>query len=110
MEPRIEYLRVARGIYEAMLGLEKYLHQGGLEESLIKLVKLRTSQINGCAYCILEPDLLHFISEKVDRIAFARETSAEGCRHGWLQRNVSIPPFEGLAKGRNVLKCTAIQI
>ncbi len=52
MEPRIDYLRVARGVYEAMLGLEKYLHQCGLEEPLIHLVKLRASQINGCAYCI----------------------------------------------------------
>ena len=52
MEPRIDYLRAARGVYEAMLGLEKYIHQSGLEESLIDLVKLRASQINGCAYCI----------------------------------------------------------
>jgi AhpD family alkylhydroperoxidase len=52
MEPRIDYLKVARGVYEAMLSLEKYLHQSGLEESLIHLVKLRASQINGCAYCI----------------------------------------------------------
>jgi len=52
MEPRIDYLKTARGVYEAMLGLEKYVHQSGLEESLIDLVKLRASQINGCAYCI----------------------------------------------------------
>src|SRR5216117_1573505 len=52
MEPRIDYMRVARGVSEAMLGLEKYLHQSGLEESLVHLVKLRASQINGCAYCI----------------------------------------------------------
>jgi AhpD family alkylhydroperoxidase len=52
MEPRIEYLKVAPGAYEAMLGLEKYLRKCGLEESLIHLIKLRTSQINGCAYCI----------------------------------------------------------
>ena len=52
MEPRIDYLKVARGVYEAMLGLEKSLHQSGLEESLLHLVKLRPSQTNGCAYCI----------------------------------------------------------
>src|SRR5438034_6053573 len=52
MEQRIDYLKVARGVYEAMLGLEKYLHQSGLEESLLNLIKLRASQINGCAYCI----------------------------------------------------------
>jgi AhpD family alkylhydroperoxidase len=52
MEPRLDYLKVGRGVYEAMLGLEKYLHQCGLEESLLNLIKLRASQINGCAYCI----------------------------------------------------------
>ena len=52
MEPRIDYLKAARGVYEAMLGVEKYLNQSGLEESLLDLVKLRASQINGCAYCI----------------------------------------------------------
>jgi AhpD family alkylhydroperoxidase len=52
MESRIDYLKVGRGVYEAMLGLEKYLHQCGLEASLLDLVKLRASQLNGCAYCI----------------------------------------------------------
>jgi AhpD family alkylhydroperoxidase len=52
MEPRIDYLKSARGVYDAMFGLEKYLHQSGLEEPLLHLVKLRASQINGCAYCI----------------------------------------------------------
>jgi len=52
MEARIDYLKSARGVYEAMLGLEKYLLQCGLEHSLLDLIKLRVSQINGCAYCI----------------------------------------------------------
>lgn len=52
MQPRIDYVKAARGVYEAMLGLEKYLHQCGLEEALLDLVKLRASQVNGCAYCI----------------------------------------------------------
>ena len=52
MEPRIDYLKSARGAYHAMLGIEHYLEQSGLEESLQNLVKLRVSQINGCAYCI----------------------------------------------------------
>jgi AhpD family alkylhydroperoxidase len=52
MEQRIDYLGVGRGIYQAMLGLEGYLQQCGLEERLIDLVKLRASQLNGCAYCI----------------------------------------------------------
>lgn len=35
-----------------MLGLENYVRQCGLEDSLLELVKLRASQINGCAYCV----------------------------------------------------------
>lgn len=35
-----------------MLGIEQYLQQCGLEKSLQDLIKLRVSQLNGCAYCI----------------------------------------------------------
>ena len=52
MKPRIEYHKVAPGITAAMSGLERYLAECGLEPSLLELVKLRASQINGCAYCI----------------------------------------------------------
>ena len=52
MEPRIDYLKSARGAYHALLGIEHYLEQCGLEASLQNLIKLRVSQINGCAYCI----------------------------------------------------------
>jgi AhpD family alkylhydroperoxidase len=49
---RFDYVKAAPGIYHAMKGLEDYLHQCGLEESLLHLMKLRASQINGCAYCL----------------------------------------------------------
>ena len=52
MEARVHYARVAPGIYEAMLGLMSYLRKSGLDESLVNLISLRASQINGCAYCI----------------------------------------------------------
>jgi AhpD family alkylhydroperoxidase len=52
MRPRIEYRKVAPGAIEAMSGLERYLTTCGLKPSLLELVKLRASQINGCAYCI----------------------------------------------------------
>ncbi len=52
MEERIHYAKVSPGAYHAMLGLEKYLHECGLEEGLLHLIKLRASQINGCAYCL----------------------------------------------------------
>jgi AhpD family alkylhydroperoxidase len=52
MEPRIEYTKFAQPAVKALLDLEKYLKGCGLEESLIHLIKMRASQINGCAYCI----------------------------------------------------------
>ena len=52
MEERIHYTKVSPGAYHAMLGLEKCLHECGLEERLVHLIKLRGSQINGCAFCL----------------------------------------------------------
>jgi AhpD family alkylhydroperoxidase len=52
MEARMSYGKAAPGVYQAMLGLESYLRECGLEANLLDLVKLRASQINGCAYCL----------------------------------------------------------
>lgn len=52
MSYRIEYTKIAPKAFHAMLGLEKYLHNCELEASLLDLVKMRASQINGCAYCL----------------------------------------------------------
>jgi AhpD family alkylhydroperoxidase len=52
MPKRIDYARVKRGAYEAMLGLERYVRNCGLDRRMIELVKLRASYINGCAYCV----------------------------------------------------------
>ncbi|HZP32607.1 MAG TPA: carboxymuconolactone decarboxylase family protein [Candidatus Acidoferrales bacterium] len=52
MKPRIDVLRSAPGAYEAVLSLEKYVQNSGLEMPLYHLIKLRASQLNGCAYCI----------------------------------------------------------
>src|SRR5262249_34344129 len=42
----------APGVYDAMDPLDTYLGRCGLEESLLHLVRMRASQINGCAYCL----------------------------------------------------------
>lgn len=52
MKARINYAKVAPGVYDAMDALDKYLASCGIEESLLHLVRLRVSQINGCAYCL----------------------------------------------------------
>jgi len=52
MTQRLNALEVAKGAMKAMYGLETYLAKCGLETPLLHLLKLRASQINGCAYCI----------------------------------------------------------
>jgi len=52
VQPRIDYLKFAPEAHKAMYALEKYLATCGLEHKLLHLLKLRASQINGCAYCI----------------------------------------------------------
>jgi AhpD family alkylhydroperoxidase len=50
--PRIDMKRISPRAYEAVVGLEKYIHTVGLDERLIELVKLRASQLNACAFCV----------------------------------------------------------
>ena len=52
MTERIDYKKASPGAYQALLGVEKYVRGCGLEHSLLELVKMRVSQINGCAYCL----------------------------------------------------------
>lgn len=52
MSERIDYYHVAPDAVKSMLPLEGYVNKSGLEKSLLELIKLRASQINGCAYCV----------------------------------------------------------
>jgi AhpD family alkylhydroperoxidase len=53
MSPRIDLKKhYGSGLVRAMLALEKEIDSSGLEPGLLELVKVRASQINGCAYCI----------------------------------------------------------
>jgi AhpD family alkylhydroperoxidase len=50
--PRFQYAHASPEPFKAMLALEGVIRKGGLEGPLLNLVKLRASQVNGCAYCI----------------------------------------------------------
>jgi AhpD family alkylhydroperoxidase len=52
MTPRLDYFAAAPRLMGAMLHLQKAVASSGLEESLIRLVEVRASQINGCAFCL----------------------------------------------------------
>jgi len=51
--PRLDVTKVSPDLYKAMASLEKYVEASSLEQKLLDLVKIRASQINGCAYCIV---------------------------------------------------------
>ena len=52
MTPRLDASKVSPDAYRAIMGLELYVRESGLEPSLIELIKLRASYMNGCAYCV----------------------------------------------------------
>jgi AhpD family alkylhydroperoxidase len=52
MQTRFDFRDVAPNALEKMLDIETYLWKCGLDRSLLNLVKMRASQINGCAYCL----------------------------------------------------------
>ncbi|MEZ0076683.1 carboxymuconolactone decarboxylase family protein [Planotetraspora sp. GP83] len=49
---RIDVAKLAPKAYHSLIGLERFLHESGLPDSTLELVKLRASQINGCGYCV----------------------------------------------------------
>ena len=52
MTPRLNPYKAAPEAMKAMVALENYVQESGLDHSLIDLVMTRASQINGCAYCV----------------------------------------------------------
>jgi len=52
MTARFEFGKVEPAALQAMMGLERYVRESGLDQTLIELIKVRASQINRCAFCI----------------------------------------------------------
>jgi len=52
MNSRLDLAKVAPAAGRAMFALEQYVRESGLETSLLQLVRMRASQMNGCAYCL----------------------------------------------------------
>jgi AhpD family alkylhydroperoxidase len=74
--PRSEYAAMkaqAPDIHEALLSLGKLATKAGLEKELIELIKIRASQVNGCAFClqyhILQAEALGLSSDKINLVA-----------------------------------------
>ena len=52
LQPRLVYQKASPEAMQAMLQLERVVRTSGLDPALLHLVKIRASQMNGCAYCI----------------------------------------------------------
>ncbi|MDK1384266.1 carboxymuconolactone decarboxylase family protein [Sinorhizobium sp. 8-89] len=52
MQPRFNFAKAAPDAYKAVAALDSYVKGSGIELRLIHLIKLRASQINGCAFCV----------------------------------------------------------
>jgi AhpD family alkylhydroperoxidase len=89
----IDYATVVPEALTAMLGLERVVHASALEPLLLELVKLRASQINGCARCIemhtKDARALGEAQERLDLVAAWTEapsfTRRERAALGWCE-------------------------
>jgi AhpD family alkylhydroperoxidase len=52
MEPRLNYSEIDPDCLKAMMQLELYVRHSNLDSKLLELIKIRVSQINGCAFCL----------------------------------------------------------
>ena len=52
MKARIDLMHINPGIMQAMFGLERQVRRAGFDRRLLDLVRMRASQLNGCAYCL----------------------------------------------------------
>ena len=99
MEPRLNFFKANPEAMQAMAGIEQHIARSGLEKPLMELVRLRTSQINGCAYCMdmhssalvkagVEPRKLHTLAGWRDSRFF---DAREGAALAWAEQLTTLP-------------------
>ena len=52
MQPRLNFYTVNPDVMKTLVALEQRIAKSGLDQTLVELVRLRASQINGCAFCL----------------------------------------------------------
>jgi AhpD family alkylhydroperoxidase len=66
---RINWSKISSEGYNAMMGLENFVEKSNLDPKLKELIKIRASQINGCAYCLdMHTKDARAVGESVQRI------------------------------------------
>ena len=103
MQPRVAYedfTKTAPAAYAALGALTKAVDESGLDKSLTELIKLRASQINGCAFCVsFHLNLLRKLGvapEKIDLLAVWREAGVYSKRElaalAWTEIMTELSP------------------
>lgn len=70
MTKRLTDRSVAMGAIQQLQNVERYIHSTDLDHRLVELVKMRVSQVNGCAFCLaMHAKALREAGEREDRIA-----------------------------------------
>ena len=52
MEARMDVYKLVPGALKALMGLQEFVNSIGLDKTISELIKIRASQINGCAFCL----------------------------------------------------------
>jgi AhpD family alkylhydroperoxidase len=98
MQTRIDYAKVSPPTAKAVMALEMFLQNSGLDRRLMHLIRLRASLINGCAYCVdmHTKEARHFgLSEQwINLIGVWRESPVYDARErallGWIDAVTNI--------------------
>lgn len=53
MQQRLDAMKISPAAYKAVMALQTYVDQSGLDKTIMELVKIRASQINHCAFCLV---------------------------------------------------------
>ena len=94
-----EFRKVAPDIYDAVFALTQLAAKAGLDKQLLELIKLRASQINGCAFClqfhVLQGERLGLSADKINLVAVWREapifSSRERAALAWTEALTLLP-------------------
>jgi AhpD family alkylhydroperoxidase len=103
MHPRLsyeEFIKAAPGACAGLRALGAAVDESGLEKSLTELVKLRASQMNGCAFCVsFHLNILRKLGvaqEKIDLLPVWREAGVHSEREcaalAWTEALTAIAP------------------
>ena len=94
-----DFKTLAPDVYDTVLALGKFAAKAGIDKQLLELVKIRASQINGCAFCvqhhILESERLGIAADKLNLVVVWREAPLFSAREraalAWTEALTLLP-------------------